>query len=105
MHVIQKIGILYEYNGLLFIFRANAALLMNYGQFIDHDLAESLVNNTVMECCQDDTDFACFPIDIPPNDPQFENCLNFIRSLTSSKDISCQLGAREVGSSPFKKIF
>ena len=77
---------------------------MNYGQFIDHDLAESIVNNTGMECCQDDTDFACFPIEIPPNDPQFENCLNFIRSLTSSKDISCQLGAREVGSS-LKKIF
>ena len=45
-------------------------------------------------------DFACFPIDIPPNDPQFENCLNFQRSQSSAKDISCQLGAREVGSLP-----
>ena len=42
-----------------FIFRVNTALLMSYGQFIDHDLAETPVNNcgdendSVIECCQD----------------------------------------------------
>ena len=44
------------------------------------------------------TDFACFPIDVPPYDPQFNNCINFQRSMSSPKDINCQLGAREVRS-------
>ena len=41
------------------MFRVNTALLMSYGQFIDHDLAETPVNNcgdennTQIQCCQD----------------------------------------------------
>ena len=43
----------------LFISRSNTALLMNFGQFIDHDLAETPVhdcgdeNRTVIQCCQE----------------------------------------------------
>ena len=44
-------------------------------------------------------EFACFPFDVPPNDPQpnFGTCRNFQRSLLSAKDLNCQIGAREVG--------
>ena len=110
---------------------------MNFGQFIDHDLAETPVhdcgdeNRTVIQCCQETkcptcdckqflfwyliwiqiiqdlffaaecniAEFACFPFDVPPNDPQlnFGTCRNFQRSLLSAKDLDCQIGAREVG--------
>ena len=47
------------YSLSLFISRSNTALLMNFGQFIDHDLAETPVhdcgdeNRTVIQCCQE----------------------------------------------------
>ena len=47
----------YSSIAILFLFRLNTALLMSYGQFIDHDLAETPVNrcddNSPIECCED----------------------------------------------------
>ena len=83
------------------------ALLMTFGQYIDHDMDHVPViesaSHTGIECCnggsfKDDLTaeeaLVCFPIRIPPNDPVFKNqktCLNFVRSVGSIA-LDCQPG-------------
>ena len=74
--------------------------VMQWGQFVDHDLTHtplfrlSDTNSSGVKCCAEDGSAAedalvrhpaCFPIDIPSNDPFFkkhdQRCMNFVRSM------------------------
>ena len=84
-----------------------SALLMQFGQFIDHDIDHVPVlrgsSDNGIECCNGgffkedltaEEALVCFPIRIPPNDPMFRNkktCLNFVRSV-GSPQFDCQPG-------------
>ena len=83
------------------------ALLMAFGQYLDHDIDHVPVmegnSEEGIECCNGDffkenltpeESLVCFPIRIPPNDPMFRNrktCLNFVRSVGSIQ-LDCKPG-------------
>ncbi|XP_069947342.1 peroxidase isoform X1 [Cherax quadricarinatus] len=86
--------------------------IMQMGQFIDHDLTHTpinrLSNDSGIQCCSNnDRDFvdsafrhpACFPIEVPANDPFFggtgRRCMNFVRSLLAPRNTPCNLGYAE----------
>nr|XP_045598426.1 chorion peroxidase-like [Procambarus clarkii] len=86
--------------------------LMQWGQFIDHDLAHTpinrLSNTSGIQCCGNNGTTvaeaaflhpACFPIDIPENDPFFggtgDICMNFVRSMFAPRTNPCSLGYAE----------
>ena len=88
--------------------RVNTALLMTFGQFIDHDLSHVPMksdNGDPIDCCNDvqnpfDPNFdstreaVCFPIQVPPNDAHYKGrrlCMNFARSETA-QNLNCQPG-------------
>ncbi|XP_071518340.1 salivary peroxidase/catechol oxidase-like [Panulirus ornatus] len=85
--------------------------VMQWGQFIDHDLAHTpifrLANDSGIECCDRErrglvassfTHPACFPIDVPADDPFFgrfgRRCMNFVRSMIAPRT-ACNLGYAE----------
>jgi len=84
--------------------------LMQYGQFLDHDITFTpLFNNAEgsgIKCCDDATGQplrevkhpACFPIEIPASDPFYsqynQTCMHFIRSLPG-KQLDCSFGFGE----------
>ena len=78
-------------------------LVMQMGQFIDHDFAHSPNFQEPTNCC----DWAavntigykekCFPIPIPANDTYFspeKQCMDFHRAI-STPNLNCELGKRE----------
>uniref|UniRef100_A0A0P5JUL6 Chorion peroxidase n=1 Tax=Daphnia magna TaxID=35525 RepID=A0A0P5JUL6_9CRUS len=84
-------------------------MLMQWGQFLDHDITHSPLvrgqNSTGVTCCQRgqflDASVRhpdCFPIAIPENDPfyaQFnQRCMEFVRSLPAPRP-GCTFGPRE----------
>ena len=84
-------------------------LMMQFGQFIDHDIAlagnTKVPNGKGISCCSEIyTDFPeflhpeCFAIRLPPDDPYYaqygEYCMNFVRSAATSRP-NCYLGPRE----------
>ena len=84
--------------------------LMQYGQFLDHDITFTpLFNNeegSGIKCCDEFTGQplkelrhpACFPIEIPASDPFYakynQTCMHFIRSLPG-KQLDCSFGFGE----------
>ena len=83
------------------------AMLMAFGQYLDHDIDHVPVmegnSEEGIECCDGDffkdnltpeESLVCFPIRIPPNDQMFRNrktCLNFVRSVGSIQ-LDCKPG-------------
>ncbi|CAI2347229.1 unnamed protein product [Caenorhabditis sp. 36 PRJEB53466] len=71
--------------------------LMEFGQFIDHDITHSPVDQnpdgTPLNCSRCDSHLhvspSCFPIPVPANDQHFEpfSCLSFVRSLPAQKTL------------------
>ncbi|XP_019647170.1 PREDICTED: myeloperoxidase-like [Branchiostoma belcheri] len=75
----------------------NTHMVMQFGQFLDHDI--TLTPNFQEEglhCTCDSDDERCFNIDIPSDDPDFagRRCLPFARSLPSPNE-GCRLGQRQ----------
>ncbi|XP_078684312.1 uncharacterized protein LOC144917857 [Branchiostoma floridae x Branchiostoma belcheri] len=75
----------------------NTHMVMQFGQFLDHDI--TLTPNFQEEglhCTCDSDDERCFNIDIPFDDPDFpgRRCLPFARSLPSPNE-GCRLGQRQ----------
>eukprot|EP00091_Calanus_sinicus_P006100 TRINITY_DN16705_c0_g1_i1.p1 TRINITY_DN16705_c0_g1~~TRINITY_DN16705_c0_g1_i1.p1 ORF type:complete len:163 (-),score=34.50 TRINITY_DN16705_c0_g1_i1:105-557(-) len=84
--------------------------LMQYGQFLDHDITFTPLFNNVegsgIKCCDEKTGQplkevqhpACFPIEIPAGDPFYgqynQTCMHFIRSLPG-KQLDCSFGFGE----------
>lgn len=73
-------------------------MLMQFGQFLDHDISLSPVNQLGsggIQCCKGRSHPDCFPIEIPPNDAFYgqenKRCLNFVRSVSCQ---TCRLGPR-----------
>ncbi|KAF7490083.1 Chorion peroxidase [Sarcoptes scabiei] len=73
-------------------------MLMQFGQFLDHDISLSPVNRLNrggINCCPRPTHPECFPIEVFPDDPIFgrenKRCLNFVRSTSC---LSCRFGPR-----------
>ncbi|XP_044733835.1 peroxidasin isoform X3 [Chrysoperla carnea] len=66
----------------------NSHMLMQWGQFLDHDLdhATPSVSSESWDGidCKKSCDYAapCYPMEVPPNDPRIKNrrCIDFIRS-------------------------
>ena len=83
---------------------SNTLLVMQMGQFIDHDLTHTPNYSDEEECCRSDGKFPgsfssekCFPIRISRNDPFWrgvKTCMEFARSL-SSPGLNCELQNRE----------
>jgi peroxidase len=81
---------------------ANSVLVMQMGQFIDHDLTHT--PNHGVSCCTNGNLFPasfdadqCFPIQMFPDDPFWrgrKTCMSFARSL-SSPSLKCNLQTRE----------
>ncbi|XP_077546699.1 peroxidase-like [Haemaphysalis longicornis] len=90
--------------------RDTTHMLMQWGQFLDHDFALSPISsvpgeivdlgnpNDVIDCCSAETRSSprCFSFDIPPTDHFFgkygEHCMNFPRSARCPL---CSLGPRQ----------
>ena len=80
----------------------NTILVMQMGQFIDHDITHT--PNHGIQCCGKNGVFPksfdpekCSPIRISKTDPFWQNkktCMNFARSL-SSPGLKCELSTRE----------
>jgi len=80
----------------------NTLLVMQMGQFIDHDITHT--PNYEEDCCRPDGKFPsrfssekCFPVRISTNDPFWRGartCMEFSRSL-SSPSLECELQDRE----------
>jgi peroxidase len=80
----------------------NSVLVMQMGQFIDHDLTHT--PNHGAACCTNGNLFPtsfdadqCFPIQIFPDDPFWrgrKTCMSFARSL-ASPSLKCNLQTRE----------
>ena len=74
-------------------------MLMQFGQFVDHDLSFTPEVNLDLEtgCCEDSSASSeCLPIDIPLPDPSFtSNCHDFVRSAPhcSSSSVRQQFNA------------
>ncbi|CAG2169339.1 unnamed protein product, partial [Oppiella nova] len=73
-------------------------MLMQFGQFLDHDISLSPVTQLRsggIQCCPRPTHPDCFEIPILPNDGFFnrmgKRCINFVRSIPCE---SCRTGAR-----------
>ena len=70
----------------------NTMMLMQFGQFVDHDISLTPEFNLEPErgegenCCKDrNMSPECFPMDIPPGDHHFNTtCLDFVRSAPYS---------------------
>ncbi|XP_069139206.1 peroxidase-like protein [Argopecten irradians] len=68
--------------------RRNTNMFFAYGQFLDHDVTLTPVlqdnEGKNLECCRPGglRDPRCFPIPVPPNDPMFQICKNFVRSAS-----------------------
>ncbi|CAL8130640.1 unnamed protein product [Orchesella dallaii] len=90
-------------------YRNFTLLLMQWGQFVDHDLTHTPIvkgeNSTGISCCEDGHPLEaslrhpdCFPIQIPAGDTfysQFnQQCMEFVRSLPAPRK-ECSLGPRE----------
>ncbi|KAI8485169.1 hypothetical protein Bbelb_370940 [Branchiostoma belcheri] len=75
----------------------NTHMVMQFGQFLDHDI--TLTPNFQEEglvCTCDSEDERCFNINIPSNDPDFSGrpCLQFARSLSGPNE-GCHMGRRQ----------
>ncbi|XP_078703752.1 uncharacterized protein LOC144928896 [Branchiostoma floridae x Branchiostoma belcheri] len=75
----------------------NTHMVMQFGQFLDHDI--TLTPNFQEEglvCSCDTDDEHCFNINVPSDDPDFAGrpCLPFARSLSSPNE-GCHLGRRQ----------
>ncbi|XP_057668036.1 chorion peroxidase isoform X1 [Diorhabda carinulata] len=83
-------------------------LVMQFGQFISHDLSHAVVttysNGSAISCCTKDgktslpienRHYACMPIRVPENDQFYsdynQGCMNFVRSVLAPRD-DCTLG-------------
>nr|XP_045591926.1 peroxidase-like [Procambarus clarkii] len=86
--------------------------LMQWGQFIDHDLVQTPINRlgnmSGIQCCSNNgrnvvspplLHPACLPIEVPANDPFFgesgRRCMNFVRSMFAPRANPCNLGYAE----------
>ncbi|KAK4036631.1 chorion peroxidase [Daphnia magna] len=85
-------------------------MLMQWGQFVDHDMIHVPVfrtaNQSNIDCCSREGGIIppemrhphCFPIDIPANDPFYGprgvRCLNFVRSMIAPR-LDCRMGYAE----------
>ncbi|XP_069177101.1 salivary peroxidase/catechol oxidase-like [Procambarus clarkii] len=86
--------------------------VMQWGQFLDHDLAHTPINRFGdmggIQCCGESGRHlvdaavrhpACFPIEIPADDPFFggtgRRCMNFVRSMLAPRADPCTLGHGE----------
>lgn len=87
----------------------NTAMIMAYGQFLDHDLTRTAItkgaNNTPIACCRramiENPSLrheACLQIEIPLSDPFYapfnQTCMEFVRSLAAPRP-DCRFGPRE----------
>ncbi|KAA0203707.1 Peroxidase-like [Hyalella azteca] len=83
--------------------------VMQMGQFIDHDLTSVPIfrfgNESGIQCCNDGafvdpsmTHPACFPVEIPTDDPFFSRfgrrCMNFVRSMPTQNE-NCTFGSAQ----------
>ncbi|XP_013398465.1 myeloperoxidase-like [Lingula anatina] len=80
--------------------RALSLMVMQWGQFLDHDITLTLPvtdeNGDFIHCCpkMSNQSKACLPIKIDSSDPTFEEgCMSFVRSAPSED--SRELGYRE----------
>lgn len=65
-------------------------MLAVFGQFLDHDLTATALNqgqdNEPLDCCDDSGELhtECFPVELGPGDPNYDvyniTCMNFVRS-------------------------
>lgn len=84
-------------------------LLMQWGQFLDHDLTHTPISRGEMgsgiSCCRNGREIEsslrhpdCYQIEIPRNDhmyaPFSERCMEFVRSLPAPRP-ECNFGPRE----------
>ena len=74
--------------------KIDTVLVMQMGQFIDHDITHA-PQFASMDCCGKDRTQRdkCFPLNIPRNDPKWKDkgeCMSFTRSLRSA-DLKCSL--------------
>ncbi|XP_054159947.1 chorion peroxidase-like [Oppia nitens] len=89
--------------------RQYTLMVMQLGQFIDHDLTHTASTRTndnfALRCCGEEfrrnpqlVHPSCFPIIVSPNDPFYSNfgqtCMNFVRSAPAIRP-NCQMGPRE----------
>ncbi|KAF7285164.1 hypothetical protein GWI33_011703 [Rhynchophorus ferrugineus] len=83
-------------------------LLMQFGQFLTHDLTQSMdmtyANGSAISCCDSEgitelpeeySHYSCMPINIPPEDQFFsrykQGCMNFVRSALAPNH-DCSMG-------------
>nr|XP_055048103.1 eosinophil peroxidase [Misgurnus anguillicaudatus] len=96
--------VLYTHNENISLDTSLSHLLVEWGQWIDHDLTltpqspSTAAFKTGADCtrtCSRDT--PCFPIQIPPSDPRTgtQNCMPFFRSAPSCTGGSVPFGHRE----------
>jgi peroxidase len=91
---------------------ANSVLVMQMGQFIDHDLTHT--PNHGLSCCTNGNLFpasfdadTCFPIQMFPDDPFWrgrKTCMSFARSL-ASPSLKCSLQTREQLNQADRQLF
>jgi len=90
--------------------KETTALLMQFGQFVDHDITHvpvfQLANATGISCCTQNGKHLpkqmrhphCFTLDILPNDPFYSQygveCINFVRSMVAPRS-DCKFGYAE----------
>ncbi|KAI8519677.1 hypothetical protein Bbelb_029340 [Branchiostoma belcheri] len=75
----------------------NTHMVMQFGQFLDHDITLTpSFQEEGLVCTCDSEDERCFNIDIPSDDPDFAGrpCLPFVRSLSGPNE-GCRLGRRQ----------
>ncbi|XP_019638393.1 PREDICTED: peroxidasin homolog [Branchiostoma belcheri] len=75
----------------------NTHMVMQFGQFLDHDFTLTpSVQEEGITCTCDSEDEHCFNIDIPSDDPDFAGtpCLQFARSKASPNE-GCHMGRRQ----------
>ncbi|XP_043217352.1 peroxidase-like [Amphibalanus amphitrite] len=87
----------------------HSMLLMQYGQFLDHDITHTPMietdNGVKISCCKygvkvrdSEIHSECYPIEMPPNDPFYapfgERCMEMVRSVYAPRP-SCYMGPRE----------